>query len=47
MRVAFALLLLENNWAKRKEQAYVYYKEVIEADDDKQLNEDMTLEKHS
>jgi hypothetical protein len=40
---AFALLLLENNWAKWKEQAYIHYKEVMEADN-KQLNEDMELE---
>jgi hypothetical protein len=39
---AFALLLLENNWTKWKEQAYVHYKEVME--DESQLNEDMELE---
>jgi hypothetical protein len=40
---AFALLLLENNWAKWKEQAYIHYKNQIRYKCD--LNEDMELEK--
>jgi hypothetical protein len=39
---AFALLILENNWTKWKEQAYVHYKEVM--DDDITLSKDMELE---
>jgi hypothetical protein len=41
---AFTLLLLENNWNKWKEQAYVRYKEIMKADETT-VNEDMELEK--
>ncbi len=41
---AFALLLLENNWDKWKEQAYVRYREIMEAEESS-INEDMDLEK--
>jgi hypothetical protein len=42
----FALLLLENSWAKWKEQAYINYKEVMKADRNV-INKDMELEKET